>query len=163
MGRSCSVCESPHREAVDHDLGAGKPAHQIGKTFNLGERAVQRHRVAHLSPAITKVLTEERSATRIVDRVEALLQKVGRLVDQAESTGSAGVMLSACRELRAGLELLARLSGELDERPTTTINLLSSPEIQNLTVVLLKGLAPFPEARIAAAEALDVIDVEAGA
>jgi len=98
---------------------------------------------------------------RIVDRLEALVTKVSALVDQAESTGASGVMLAAAREVRAGLELLARLTGELDEKPVTTINLLSSPEIQNLTVVLLKALAPYPEARIAAAEALDVIDVEA--
>jgi len=103
---------------------------------------------------------EERGAVKIVDRLEALVTKVSALVDLAEASGSTGQMLAAARETRAGLELLARLTGELDEKPVTTINLLSTPEIQNLTVVLLKALAPYPEARIAAAEALDVIDLE---
>jgi len=160
----CTVCKSSHLRAVDNALGAGTAARQIAKKYPpLGERAIQRHRVAHLSPAVVSVLAqrEERGAVRIVDRLEALVTKVSALVDQAESTGASGVMLAAAREVRAGLELLARLTGELDEKPVTTINLLSSPEIQNLTVVLLKALAPYPEARIAAAEALDVIDVEA--
>jgi len=163
MGRDCTICSSAQRQAVDDALGAGKPARQIAQTFPpLGERAIQRHRVAHLSPAIVSVLAqrEERGAVKIVDRLEALVTKVSALVDQAEGSGASGVMLAAAREVRAGLELLARLTGELDEKPVTTINLLSSPEIQNITVVLLRALAPFPEARIAAANALDVIDME---
>jgi hypothetical protein len=69
-------------------------------------------------------------------------------------------MLAAARELRACWELQAKLTGELTERPTTVVNVLASPEIQNLTVVLLKALAPYPEARIAAADALMAADVE---
>jgi hypothetical protein len=154
--RQCSVCYSPHREAVDHALGRGTPANQIGKTFALGERAVQRHRVAHLSPAIVTVMTEERTATRIVDRLEALVEKVSRLVTQAEKEGSAGLMLAACREVRAGLELLARLSGELDERPTTQVlNILQSPDVAELLSTAMEALAPerFAEARIVVATA----------
>jgi len=159
----CTICTSRHRQAVDNALGAGTAARQIAKKYPpLGERAIQRHRVAHLSPAVVSVLAqrEERGAVKIVDRLEALVTKVSALVDLAEASGSTGQMLAAARETRAGLELLARLTGELDEKPVTTINLLSTPEIQNLTVVLLKALAPYPEARIAAAEALDVIDLE---
>jgi hypothetical protein len=160
MGRSCSVCASPQREDVDRALGKGTPARQIGQTYQLGERAVQRHRVAHLSPAIVAVMAEERSAVRIVDRLESLVQKVSALVERAESTGASGVMLAAAREVRAGLELLARLTGELDERPQTTVNVLASPEITRMISVLLKALEPYPQAKIAAAEALDVIDLE---
>lgn len=161
----CSVCASGHRKAVDNALAAGKPARQIGKTFHLGERAVQRHRVAHLSPAVVAVMAsrEERGAVRIVDRLESLLEKVSALVERAEAEGSASMMLAAAREVRAGLELLARLTGELDERPTTTVNLLASAEVGQLVTVLLRALAPFPEARIAAADALDGVAVEVSA
>jgi len=130
----------------------------------LGERAIQRHRVAHLSPAVVSVLAqrEERGAVRIVDRLEVLVTKVSALVDQAESSGASGVMLAAAREVRAGLELLARLTGELDEKPVTTVNVLASPEITGIISALLTALAPYPQAKIAAAAALNVIDVEGG-
>ena len=68
----------------------------------------------------------------------------------------------APRELRSCLELQARLTGELDERPSMTVNLLASTEIQGLVGLLLSALAPFPEARIAAAGALSTIDAGAG-
>ena len=162
MARACTVCASAQRQAVDAALGAGTPARQIGKTYGLGERAVQRHRVAHLSPAVVSVMAtrEERGAVRIVDRLENLIAKVSGLVDRAEKEGSTGMMLAAAREVRGGLELLARLTGELDERPTTTINLLSSPEVTMLFGVMDRSLTPWPAAKIALAAALNDAGVE---
>jgi hypothetical protein len=163
MPNPCTVCISSHRRAVDSALGAGTAARQIAKKFPpLGERAIQRHRVAHLSPAVVSVVAqrEERGAVRIVDRLEALVTRVERQIDQAESTGSTSQMLAASREVRAGLELLARLTGELDEKPVTTVNVLASPEITGIISALLRALEPFPQAKIAAAAALNVIDVE---
>ena len=165
MGMPCSVCASPHRHAVDADLVKGESARAIGLKFKLGERAIQRHRLAHLSPPIAAVQAEraEAGARPIVARLEAVLAKVECLVEQAEREGSSGVMLAAAREARSGIELLARLSGELDERPQVTVNVLASPEVQALMTTLLAALGPFPEARVAAAEALQTIDVEARA
>jgi hypothetical protein len=103
---------------------------------------------------------EERGAVRIVDRLENLIAKVSGLVDRAEKEGSTGMMLAAAREVRGGLELLARLTGELDERPTTTINLLSSPEVTMLFGVMDRSLTPWPAAKIALAAALNDAGVE---
>ena len=65
------------------------------------------------------------------------------------------------KELRGCLELLARLNHELDERPVTVaLNVLSSPEFARAVNRMVEALAPYPEARLAAAEALDVLDVE---
>jgi len=154
------VCASSHRKAVDAALAKGDSARAIGARFKLGERAVQRHRVAHLTPAIVAIQARrvEQGARPIVDRLEALVARVEALVDRAELEGSSGVMLAAAREARSGIELLARLTGELDERPSVTVNLLSSAEVQGLVGVLLRALEPFPDARIAAASALQVVD-----
>ena len=45
VANPCTVCASPHLSLSITRSGAGTPASQIGKTFPLGERAVQRHRV----------------------------------------------------------------------------------------------------------------------
>jgi hypothetical protein len=53
------------------------------------------------------------------------------------------------------VELLAKLSGELDERPQVNIlNVAASPEWLATQAAMLQALAPFPEARLAVAGAL---------
>jgi len=42
------------------------------------------------------------------------------------------------------------------------VNVLASPEITGIISALLTALAPYPQAKIAAAAALNVIDVEGG-
>ncbi len=165
MGRSCTVCASPARRAIDAALGRGVPAREIARTHKVGERAVQRHKVAHLSRAMVAVsLERERGgAVSILDRLERLLARVEAVAGAAERDGATAQFLAAARELRSGLEFAARLTGELDERPSVSVNILASAEVQQLVAVLLAALGPYPEARIAAASALSVIDVEATA
>lgn len=63
----------------------------------------------------------------------------------------------AARELRAGLELLGKATGELmPDGSVTVINLATSQEWLEVQRRLLDALAPFPEARIAVGRALDV-------
>lgn len=165
MARACTVCESPDRVAIDEGLVGGRSASSLAGTYGLGARAIGRHKSVHLSRALAAVEakrqgSEERRAEKLTDRLEALILKIEDLVETSHRDGAAGQMLAAARELRACWELQAKLTGELTERPTTVVNVLASPEIQNLTVVLLKALAPYPEARIAAADALMAADVE---
>ncbi len=55
----------------------------------------------------------------------------------------------AIGEARRNLELLAKLIGQLDTRPT--FNLLIAPEWLAVRTVLLSALAPYPAARAAVA------------
>jgi hypothetical protein len=55
----------------------------------------------------------------------------------------------AIREARGNLELLAKLTQQLDTRPT--LNLLVAPEWLTVRAVLLEALAAYPEARAAVA------------
>lgn len=166
MGRACTVCESPSRVAIDEGLVQGRPALQLAQIYQVGERAIGRHKAAHLSPALAAVTAkrqreDERRAGGLVDRLEGLIEKIETLVTTSHAAGSAGQMLAAARELRACWELQAKLTGQLSDRPQVTVNMLSSPEVTSMVTALLRALAPYPEARIAAADALHVIDVEA--
>jgi hypothetical protein len=64
--------------------------------------------------------------------------------------------LKAAGRLRDQLELLAKLVGELRDAPT--VNILVSPEWAAVRATLLAALAPYPEARLAAAAALRSVD-----
>jgi hypothetical protein len=158
MSRPCSVCQSPAVAKIDEALVAGRSQESISAEYGPGEAAIQRHRKAHLSPALVAVAArrEERRSVKLVDRLDAVVAKVEALIESAEEDGNPTQMLAAAREFRSGIELIARLTGELDERPQlVTVNVLASAEVTDLLRMLMSALEPFPEARIAAAAALD--------
>ena len=164
MARACTVCESPDRVAIDEGLVSGRSASSLAGTYGLGARAIGRHKSVHLSRALAAIEakrqgTEERRAEKLTDRLEALILKIEDLVETSHRDGAAGQMLAAARELRACWELQAKLTGELTERPTVTVNLLSSPEVNMIFVAMDRALGPWPDAKIALAASLKAIDV----
>jgi hypothetical protein len=162
MARSCTVCVHPEKVAIDKAIVAGKSRAEISTTYKVGDSAVKRHREAnHVSKALIAVQArrEERGAATVLDQINQLVDKVRVFIDRAEASGDDALTLKGIGELRSTLTLLARLTGELDERPTTTINVLASPEVAQLATALMIALAPYPQARIAAAAALDVEEV----
>jgi hypothetical protein len=50
----------------------------------------------------------------------------------------------------------------LSDRTQVTVNVLSSPETTMLMQALIGALEPWPEARIAASNAIDAVGVEVG-
>lgn len=164
MPRACTVCSSEHHPAIDGALVAGRSQADIAAEFKIGEAAIQRHRKSHLSPALVAIQQrrEQRQAVKLVDRLDAVVGKVEALIDTAETDGKPAQMLAAAREFRSGIELIARLTGELDERPVTQVlNVLASAEVATMLRSLMTALEPFPEARIAAADVLDVEEIGA--
>jgi len=160
MGRSCTVCNHPNRGKIDSELIKGLSANSIASRFGVGARAIGRHRLSHLSPALTAIAVA-REGTRVgslVDRLEAVTSAAERMLFKAESEGAGGQMQGWVREFRSCVELMFKVTGQLQERPTTVVNVLSTPEVSDLVTTLLRALQPFPEARIAAAQALDVVD-----
>jgi len=157
--RSCTVCSHPKREEIDRALVEGVSAAEIsGRYRTLGERAVRRHRSNHL-PA--KLVMAEKAAE--VAEADDLLEQVGDLqrralaiLDRAEEAGELRTALSAIREARGNLELLAKLLGELDERPVVNLNV--SSEWLELRAVIVTALEPHPEAMSAVVGALEGAD-----
>ena len=65
--------------------------------------------------------------------------------------------MQAVREARATLESIAKITGELNDKPTLTINLAASREWLQLQSLILAALSPFPDAKYAVAEAIDIM------
>lgn len=68
------------------------------------------------------------------------------------------LVLKCYDRLQGQLELIARLIGELDERPVVVFNL---PEYQLIRQTLVSALAPFPEARQAVVTRLRTLETGA--
>lgn len=165
MAQQCLTCAHPEIEAINIDLASGKPSPEVAERYGVSVDSLKRHRNGHLTPALIRVAGERRNEASAVpahERLEALYDRASALLSQAEAKGSVMGGAAVLRELRQIVETLAKLSGELDERPTVTVNLLSTPEVVEFMTRLLAALEPFPEARVAAAAVIDVPALEAG-
>jgi hypothetical protein len=91
-------------------------------------------------------------------RLSILLDQTGVDVESAETkyTDPRLLLLRTSAQLQSNLELIAKLIGQLDDRPVT--NILIAPEWRRLRTVLLEALQPYTDARIAVAEAIRGLD-----
>lgn len=155
---TCKVCQHIERPEIDRQLASGGTNRGIGEKYGISKDSVRRHRERHLAPALKSVSTrrETQGAVRASDRAEDLYQKASRILETAEDAGQGALALSAIKELRATVELLAKLSGELDERPQVNIvNVQQSPEWLAIQAQMMQALTAYPDARIAVAGALE--------
>jgi hypothetical protein len=135
-------------------VDGGASLREIASLYAVSQSAVRRHRSRHLPGTLARARDAKAVAhgDDLLAQVRSLQAKALAILERAEQAGELKTALLAIREARECLALLAKLLGELDERPT--VNLLISPEWLTVRAALLAALLPFPEARAAAAEKL---------
>lgn len=152
MPRVCTICAHSERAAIDDALASGLSIRKIAQTFSVSYDALHRHKKAHLPATLAKA-TEAADVARaddvlgqVVDlhtRTLALLTKAERSPDIRATSGVIG-------QARRNLELLGKLTHELQQEGTVNIAL----QVQDVRLRLVAALEPWPEARLAAARAL---------
>jgi hypothetical protein len=156
MPRTCTICEHPERETIDRALVGETSNLSVSSLFGVSESAVRRHEANHLAAKLVlaeKAAEEVAQADDLLEQVRDLQSRAYGILDKAEGVGDLRTALGAIREARGNLELLAKLLGELDERPVVNLNL--SPEWLELRAVIVGALEPHPEARGAVLRALE--------
>jgi hypothetical protein len=153
--RSCTICEHAEREAIDRALVAGEANTKLSSVFAVSEQALRRHKGSHLPAKLVMAQAAEEvaQADTLLDQVRDLQRRALDILDKAEDAGELRTALGAIREVRGNLELLAKLLGELDERPVVNLNL--SSEWLELRAVIVTALEPYSEARESVLRALD--------
>jgi hypothetical protein len=149
MARHCTICEHEAREAVDAAIVLGSPYSEIEAQYGVSKSALSRHKRHGISPALAKVKAEREQAgpRSALERLEVLYVQASRVLVAAEQEGKASLTLSAVRELRSLVELLAKITGEIDDRPqVAVINVQTSDEWQQIRAALSQALGPYPEA-----------------
>ncbi len=154
MPRTCTICTSDQRQAIDAALVAGDPFRNIAERFGTSATALTRHKAEHLPAKLAKAhdAKEAAHANTLLDEIRALRGKAVSILLAAERAGDLRTALLAIREARSCVELLAELEGELSRRPEVHVHL--SAEWVQIRTVLLQALGPFPDARVAVAHAL---------
>jgi hypothetical protein len=152
--RSCTTCTHPDREAIDEALVSGSALSALSAKYRVSEDALGRHKANHLPAKLVMAQAAEEvaQADTLLGQVRDLQQRALDILDKAEEAGELRTALGAIREARGNLELLAKLLGELDERPVVNLNL--SPEWLELKAVIVAALEPHSEAREAVLRAI---------
>jgi hypothetical protein len=153
--RSCTICTHDARAEIERALVAGETFRHIAARFDTSTGALQRHKADHLPVTLVKAQEAEEvaQADDLLSQVRGLQARALTILGKAEAAGELRTALSAIREARGNLELLAKLLGELDERPQ--VNVLVSPEWLELRAVIVGALEPHPAARGAVLRALE--------
>jgi hypothetical protein len=156
--RSCTVCTHESLEEIDKALVAGTPNRVIACQYNLSREAVRRHKDGHLPAKLVMAHAAEEvaDADALLSQIKTFQDRTVAILDRAEEAGELRTALSAIREARGNLELLAKLVGLLDERPVVNLNM--TPEWLQLQAVIVGALEPFPQARGSVLSALEAID-----
>src|SRR5215212_11234385 len=155
MPRTCTICEHPQRGEIDEALVGGASNRSAASLYDVSEAAVRRHKGNHLPAKLVmaKAAEEVAEADSLLEQVRDLQYKALGILNKAEEAGELRTALGAIREARGNLELLAKLLGELDERPQ--VNVLVSPQWLELRAVVVSALGPHPHAREAVLRALE--------
>ncbi len=159
MPRTCTICTHPERAAIDRVLVAtASPIRDIAGRHELSKSAVWRHGAEHIPETLAKAREagDVAHADDLLAQVRHLQGRAQSILDAAEQAGDYRSALSAIGQARACLELLAKLLGELDDRPQ--VNLLLAPEWVAVRAAVLGALAPDPEARAVVAGRLLALD-----
>jgi hypothetical protein len=154
--RSCTVCSHEARAEIDRALVAGQSSYVLADRYSsLSRPAIERHKANHLPAKLVmaQAAGEVAQADSLLDQVRGLQSRAYGILDKAEAADDLRTALGAIREARGNLELLAKLLGELDERPT--LNVTVSPEWLELRTVIVGALEPHPQARESVVRAIE--------
>lgn len=172
----CQVCRHAERWRIELLRAGGASLDSLADKFSVHRDAIHRHYRDHVTPEMKanylcgpaqlaelaeKAAVEGDSVLDHLKMIRTVLS--GQLVAMTEAGDGRGAAYVSGR-LTATLEVIAKITGELGDlaRSHLTINgnvaIVNSPEFAKVQALMLKALAPYPEARGAVVLALRDMD-----
>ena len=156
MPRVCTVCTHTERQRIDEALVTGTSFRKIAERFGTSTTALYRHKQDHVPGHLAKAQAAEEvaQADDLLARLLLLNQETLAILREARTGHEKDneLALKAIARAEKQLELQGKLVGKLQDHPT--VNVLVLPAWQMLRTTIFVALAPYPEARVAVAEAL---------
>ncbi len=121
MPRRCTICTHKSRSKIDRALVERRPFRAIARQHSVSKDALVRHFDDHLPAALVKAqeAIEAAQADALLAQVVDLRDKALGVLDKAEKSDDLRIAVSAIREARGCVELLAKLAGQLKDRKPT--------------------------------------------
>lgn len=154
MTRVCTVCAHKDVEEINRRVVSGDSIAEISRNFGLSDDALRRHADKHISKFIiaSPSAKEATEADILLKKVEEYEGDARRYRDMAEANGDIEMALKAVDRALRCVELSSKVRGIINDQPQ--INILVNPQWIELRTLIIKALAPFPEARLAVVNAL---------
>lgn len=146
----CLACALPadQQQELNADLKLGVPLHRLSKRWHINRESLRSHKTNHVTPALV-VLREERilnGVRKVSDRIEEdLVPHTAAILAAARKSRNMPMGLKAIHEQRANYEMVAKITGELDERVEVTINIQQTQEWIQIRTVIMEELRSHPE------------------
>jgi hypothetical protein len=146
MPRLCAVCAHPERQAIDRAIIAGEPKSAISRRWELGPDAVERHaKIGHVVRneqiiAAKNMLTPASGGDDIVEKLQELIKIVRGMMDGSIQNNQYLTSLACARELVRIYELVAKLTGQLDESARVNIALVQQQQREAEQELMLERL-----------------------
>lgn len=156
----CIICNRPDREAIEHALVQGQSLREVGRAYGIQHSAVFRHKRDHTPNEIATLNVAHlvRDKGTALARLESLYSTADKLLKKAlKDSTSVNGQVQIVKEVRSCLELIAKMTGELNERPQT-VNLMMAPEWLSVRAALFEALVPYPQALEAVAGRLGTLE-----
>jgi hypothetical protein len=154
MPNTCTVCAHEDAVLINEALVIERRSlRNIAKHFDVSYSAVNRHR-QHIPQLLVKAAEAEElaQADSLMDQIKTMIRRNTAFIDKAEEAEDGFEFRAHVAEWRRQIELLAKIAGELDERPVINLNL--SPEWLELRAVIVGALEPYADAHAAVVRAI---------
>lgn len=151
MPPRCQVCSHPRLYLIHEQMLEGKPLAAIARMFGLDRNALIRHKDKHMPDAMRDAAENARAGagpTRLqAVEGEVLLGQAAEVYQRAMDTltdlerpgKDQRARVSALREVRACLEMLAKLSFQIEDRGRGKIEQTGAPAIDAAIVLALEA------------------------
>jgi len=150
----CKACNFPGHEEHDKALLTGKLSDSnFAEIVGCTSKSIARHR-AHIAKEIAQSAQAQAiiSADELFKSIQNEAGVVRELRDAARTGGDIELALKAVDRALKCIELYAKVQGLIQDHPT--VNIALNVEWIELRTVIIRALAPFPEARRAVIDAL---------
>ncbi len=126
MPQRCQVCSHQHVTEINTALVSGESHSVLADRFGLSRFSIRRHNINHLPVLLAEAQASERfaEAETLIDRLQQLTEEARTIKGKAEASGDLRTALASVRELVRIVELLAKLQGDLEDRPAVTITVV---------------------------------------
>lgn len=175
MPQACTVCQHDQRETIDRLLVEGSAVRAIAERYGLVATSINRHKANHLPAALVAAqeAADVAQADDLLSRLQRLLERAEKRQDYADGLFGKAVKVddfraaasalqagsAATREVRACIELLLEVEGEISRRPE--VNITISAEWVEIRTIILTALQAHPAARQDVVRALGKVDASA--
>lgn len=146
MAQICTICSHKEKENINSAILKKQSNRNIATQYSMSPAAVQRHKKKHLAATMTKaqVAEEVTQADNLLDQVKDLEGRALSILGRAEQEGDLRTACTAIREVRGIIELLMKVTGQLDER--NIVNILSqSVEWVTVRALVIETLNQVPD------------------